>query len=249
MATALEVPKKPNGSEALQPQSMIEALQVAIVRGDLAIDVLERFVALRDKELARQAELDFNDAMNAAQSEIKLVVPDRETTNKRWKWASHVALDEQIRPIYLKHGFSLSFDEGEFIGPDVIQVVCYVSHKSGHTRKYHKNIPCDGKGAAGGDVMSKADAAGAADTRGIRYLIKKIFNIPIGEDEAPGADSSAIAEIIKCDNTPALEAAFRKHFKAAEGNTRAQEEIIAAKDRRKRELRSIASTQGVPMEF
>ena len=44
-------------------------------------------------------------------------------------------------------------------------------------------MPSDGKGAKGGDVMTKTHAAGSAFTYGQRYLIKMIFNIAVGEDD------------------------------------------------------------------
>jgi hypothetical protein len=227
----------------IQPSNIIEAVQQRIVTGDLPIEVLERLLALRDKELARNAEMDFNDAMNACQAEIKQVVPDEETADKKWKWASHVALDKAIRPIYLRHGLSLSFDEGEFLGPDMVQVVCYVSHKSGHTRKYHKNIPADGKGAKGGDVMTKADAVGAADTRGIRYLIKKIFNIPVGDDEDAGPInngwlSEKIAGFKKCVDQQYLQKLFTEAFNEAKHHKAAKAMLllVEARDKRKAEL-------------
>jgi ERF superfamily len=44
-------------------------------------------------------------------------------------------------------------------------------------------MPADGKGAKGGDVMTKTHAAGSAFTYGQRYLLKMIFNIAIGDDD------------------------------------------------------------------
>jgi hypothetical protein len=43
-------------------------------------------------------------------------------------------------------------------------------------------MPADGKGAKGGDVMTKTHAIGAAVTYGKRYLLGMIFNIAVGGD-------------------------------------------------------------------
>ena len=43
--------------------------------------------------------------------------------------------------------------------------------------------PADGKGAKGGDVMTKTHATGAGVTYGRRYLLGMIFNLVIGEDD------------------------------------------------------------------
>ena len=44
-------------------------------------------------------------------------------------------------------------------------------------------MPADGKGAKGGDVMTKTHATGSAMTYGQRYLVKMIFNIAVGADD------------------------------------------------------------------
>jgi hypothetical protein len=63
---------------------------------------------------------------------------------------------------------------------------CIVSHVGGHSRTYHRDMPADGKGAKGGDVMTKTHAAGAAGSYGARYLLKGIFNVAIGEYDNDG---------------------------------------------------------------
>ena len=70
--------------------------------------------------------------------------------------------------------------------PDHVRVVCYVGHVGGHSRAYHVDMPADGKGAKGGDVMTKTHAVGAGMSYGMRYLLKMIFNIAIGEDDDDG---------------------------------------------------------------
>ena len=67
-----------------------------------------------------------------------------------------------------------------------MRVLCYVSHSAGHTRTYQCDMPADGKGAKGNDVMTKTHAAGSAASYGMRYLLKMIFNIAIGEDDTDG---------------------------------------------------------------
>jgi ERF superfamily len=152
-----------------------------------AIDVIERLSALQEKAVARDAEMQFNEAMNAAQSELGRVAPDLDNPQTKSKYASYAALDRKIRPIYTKHGFSLSFDSGDSPLPDTVRVICYVSHRGGHTRKYTgPPMPSDGKGAKGGDVMTKTHATGAAMSYGARYLLKYIFNIAVGEEDTDG---------------------------------------------------------------
>jgi hypothetical protein len=52
------------------------------------------------------------------------------------------------------------------------------------------DMPSDGKGAKGGDVMTKTHATATADSYAKRYLIKDIFNIAIGEYDTDGNATS-----------------------------------------------------------
>lgn len=144
------------------------------------VDKLERLMAMAERLSARQAETSFNEAMNAAQTEMRAIAKD--ASSDKGKYASFVALDKAARPIYSAQGFSLSFDTGDGAPADHIRLLCYVSHRAGHTRTYHVDMPADGKGAKGGDVMTKTHATGAAMTYGQRYLFRLIFNLAVGED-------------------------------------------------------------------
>jgi hypothetical protein len=52
-------------------------------------------------------------------------------------------------------------------------------------------MPADGKGARGGDVMTKTHATGSAASYGMRYLLKMIFNIAVAEADDDGNAAGA----------------------------------------------------------
>lgn len=167
-----------------QPVTVLDLVARLLENNPAAnIETIERLMAMRERENAQASERAFNEAMTAAQAEMRPVAADASNPQTRSKYASYFALDKAMRPIYTRHGFSLSFDEEDSTKPDHIRVLCYVSHTAGHTRTYRKDMPADGKGAKGGDVMSKTHASGAATTYGQRYLLKMIFNIAVGEDD------------------------------------------------------------------
>lgn len=155
------------------------------MQNNAAIDVIERLAALQEKALLRDAEIRFNDALARIQAEVKRVAPDLLNPQTSSKYASYAAIDRVIRPIYTAEHMSLSFSDGECSLADHVRIVCYAS-VGAYTRMYHKDMPCDGKGARGGDVMTKTHAAAAADSYAKRYLVKNIFNIAIGEDDDDG---------------------------------------------------------------
>lgn len=176
-----------------EPRSDAAALIQAIERAALnpAVDVekMERLFALQERMIARNAEAAFNQAMTQAQSEMGRISADCTNPQTRSEYASYGKLDSVLRPIYTRHGFALSFDEGESPKEEHVRVLCHVSHTAGFSRIYHKDMPADGKGAKGGDVMTKTHASAAAQSYGMRYLLKGIFNVAIGEDDTDGNDA------------------------------------------------------------
>ena len=94
----------------------------------------------------------------------------------------NAALDRAVRPIYVKHGFALSFNTDPNGPEDHLRVCCKVTRGS-HSEQHQVDMPSDGKGAKGGDVMTKTHAAGSAMSYGQRYLLKMIFNLAVGEDD------------------------------------------------------------------
>jgi hypothetical protein len=149
---------------------------------------MERLLEMHRQIGAMRSEGAFNSAMTLAQSEMGPIATNAENLQTHSKYATYAKLDGALRPIYTKHGFALSFDEADSPKAEHVRVTCIVSHTSGHSRTYHTDMPADGKGAKGGDVMTKTHAAGAAKSYGMRYLLKGIFNVAVGEDDKDGND-------------------------------------------------------------
>ena len=166
--------------------SLLAVISKAASDPAVDIDKMERLIAMQERIQARQAEVEFSQAMNAAQSEMRPIAANASNPQTRSRYATFDKLDRVLRPIYTAHGFSLSFDEGESPKPEHVRVLCYVSHVAGHTRTYHRDMPADGKGAKGGDVMTKTHAAGAAGSYGARYLLKGIWNVAVGDEDDDG---------------------------------------------------------------
>lgn len=211
----------------IAPVSEAHAFIAAIERAarDPNVDVakMERLFAMAKEVRQEVALAAFNAAMNACQAEMRPIAANAENPQTRSKYATYAKLDKALRPIYTKHGFSISYDEADSPKPEHVRCLAYVSHSGGYTRTYRRDMPADGKGAKGGDVMTKTHAVGAAHSYGDRYLLKGIFNIAIGEDDRDGndpkpppeapegyerwkADMTALAD----EGTAALQAAWKK---------------------------------------
>ena len=165
-----------------QTASLLLVLERAASNPDVDLDKMERLFQMRERILSSQAEKEFNAAMSRAQSRMGRVKADANNPQTRSKYSSYAAIDREIRPHYSAEGFSVSFDVEPHQNPDWVNVIAYLSHSSGHTRRYTQPMPADGKGAKGGDVMTRTHAIGSAKTYGMRYLVKGIWNIATGDD-------------------------------------------------------------------
>lgn len=196
MATALETREQ---TEALaKPEATTINLAAMFERlalnPEIPVDKLQALMAMQRSILAEQAEHEFNRAMSAAQAEIRRVRADAYNKQTSSNYATYAALDRALRPIYTTHGFGLSFDTADAGAADMVRVLCYVTHAAGHTRTYRIDMPADGKGAKGGDVMTRTHATGSAAQYGMRYLIKLIFNVAIGDDDDDGNSAGGVVQ-------------------------------------------------------
>lgn len=165
--------------------SLLEVISRAASDPTVDIEKMERLMQMHERMQRAAAESAFNESLTESQSEMRPISADATNPQTRSKYASYGKLDKALRPIYTKHGLSLSFDTGESPAADHVRVLCYVA-RSGFSRTYHIDMPADGKGAKGGDVMTKTHATGAGVTYGMRYLLKMIFNVAVGEDDTDG---------------------------------------------------------------
>jgi hypothetical protein len=178
---------------ALPMESETAAVLAIISRAasDPTVDIekMKVLMAMRADMRSEDARRAFNIAMSAAQAEMRPIAADATNPQTKSKYASYAALDRALRPIYTGQGFGLSFGTAEGGPAEHVRVTCLVTHANGHERTYQADMPADGKGAKGGDVMTKTHATGAALTYGQRYLLKMIFNIAVGPDDDGNAAS------------------------------------------------------------
>lgn len=175
-----QVPQTPSTSEGATVLQIIER-----AARDPSVDIgkMRELMAMRNDMMAVEAERSYDAAMTDAQTTMRPIAVNADNPQTRSKYADYYALDSALRPIYTSHGFSLSFGTADGAAPGEVRVTCRVAHRAGHRQVVHIDMPADGKGAKGGDVMTKTHATGAAITYGRRYLLGMIFNIAITKDD------------------------------------------------------------------
>lgn len=196
-----------------EPISIMEVIARAASDPSTDVDKLERLLGMAERIKANEAQTAFAKAMNECQASLRRVSADAHNPQTKSRYASYPALDRVVRPIYTRHGFSLSFSTIAGAPAEHIRLVCHVTHSSGHQVDHQVDMPADGKGAKGGDVMTKTHAVGAAMSYGQRYLLKLIFNIAVGDDDDGNSNGgrglseaakAAIEEINACETATEL---------------------------------------------
>lgn len=179
-STALAPQQAQPVARASEAGSIIDMIDRAARDETVNIDKMRELLAMRKEIKAQEAEEAFRDALSLAQGEMTPVIAT--SKGDKSKYASYAALDNMLRPIYTRHGFSISFNTEPTTSPDMVRVTCEVGCK-GHKQKYQVDMPADGKGAKGNDVMTRTHATGSAMTYGKRYLLGMIFNIAVARDD------------------------------------------------------------------
>jgi hypothetical protein len=198
--------------------ALVAALERAAANPKVNIDKMRALMEMHREIAARQAETEYHVAMSACQAEMAPISADANNPQTSSKYASYPQMDRALRPIYTKHGFGLSFDEGESPKPDHIRLLCYVMHRAGHKVVHKIDLCADGKGAKGNAAMTLTHASGSAHTYGKRYLVKDIFNVAVYEpdDDGNGAGGKRGEEIDPRDNAARVKAGYISHEEIAE---------------------------------
>jgi len=180
---ALERPQQPE-RHLTQMDIMVEqAMRVEGLSGAERLALIDKIEGVYLRRRAEEAEEIFNEAMRDAQAKMETIPAESLNPQTRSHYAKYAAVDKHIRPIYTEHGFALSFKQGEGAPPEYMRLVCRLSHKGGHVEFPYLDLPIDGKGAKGGDVMTKTHATGSGVSYGKRYLAGMIFNLSFTDDK------------------------------------------------------------------
>jgi hypothetical protein len=200
--------------------SILSVIARASTDPKVDVDKLERLLAMQERVLARDAEAAFNEALLAAQDEIRPIVKNRENPETHSKYADLMALADGLDPIMRKHGFSQSFGTTDCPIPDHYRVTCLMSHSAGHSRPYQADVPCDMTGPKGGQNKTRTHGFGSALSYGRRYLKLLIADVPTTDDDGRAAanrltiDDAQVASIQNLASASGADLAkFCRYFK------------------------------------
>jgi ERF superfamily protein len=203
-----------------QPQatSLVQALAGAAADPRTDMDKMERLFAMHQTMLKQEAERAFNEAMACAQANLKPIATNAYNDHTKSKYAKLAAINDALTPIHTAEGLSVSFDahtpefdkDGKEINPPREgwhRTIAFVSHKAGHTRKYHLDLPLDAAGAKGNVNKTDVQAMGSTNSYARRYLKFMIFDVAtFDDDDGNGARSGSGGQLSEKEATDHLAA-------------------------------------------
>lgn len=201
-ATTDVVVAEPRGGYQVAMLQMLER-----AARDPTVDV-SKFVALneiRKEEIADARRLEFEDAMALAMNEMEPIRKDMENKETHSKYPSPAAIDNAIRPIYTKHGFSQSFNSIEPPEGKELCLECILSHRGGHTRLYSLATAIDDVGIRGTRNKTPIHALASAVTLVRRYLTGMVWSLSYFGDDDDGnkaGRSSSYKPTLMQDSAP-----------------------------------------------
>ena len=169
---------------------MLAIIERIAVDPNADVEKLERMLALQERIIAKQAEMEFNEALARIAEKMPRIVKgktvgydiDKNDKSKgqkeAFRYAAYEDIDKIIRPMLVEEGFSLSYTtamkpEGGCI------VTGRLSHRNGHYRESSIPMPLDANAK-----RNNAQNMASTFTYGKRYTMCMLLNIvTVGEDD------------------------------------------------------------------
>ncbi|HCF0051543.1 TPA: ERF family protein [Pseudomonas aeruginosa] len=184
--------------QANEATTVLQVIQKAASDPSCDIEKLERLMAMHERMQAKRAEQQYADAMAAMQQELP-AIGERGNAAGRYTYALWEDINEKLKPILAKHGFSISFrmprcDKG-------IEVEGVLTHRAGHSERTTIVLPADTSGN-----KNAVQAVASSVSYGKRYTAGALLNYTThGEDDdafsavsqQPALDQQVVIDILE----------------------------------------------------
>lgn len=175
--------------------TLLDRIMQAASNPDMDIDKFERLIGMQERMAKSEAERQFNEALATAQSEMAPIARDAANAQTNSKYSKLETIQSAIKPVISKHGFSLSFGQGETQIEGHYRVICTLRHNGGHKETYQMDVPSDGIGIKGNRNKTETHAFGSSMSYGRRYLTLSIFDLTtLDDDDGQAAGAKPISD-------------------------------------------------------
>ena len=170
------------------PVNLLSVIAQAALNPAVDVEKMRALLELKERIDENDAKKLFHAAMIAAQEDMRPVV--RNCKSDKGRYANLEAVERAIRPIYIKHGFVLSFNSKP--GRDgAITMSCTCMHKGGYAKEYELSGDLDLAGPSGKPTKTGIQATGSTTAYLRRYLECMIFNLVMTNEDDDGASAGA----------------------------------------------------------
>ena len=184
--TPVEAPRTPAHIDEPPPNATLQTIITwALQNPDVSLDKLDRLLDIKERLEAAQAKMLFARSMKDAQHEIGPVARDAENPHTKSRYSRLETIDAAIRPVYTKHGFSLSFNNPA-TEKGSITITCRVRHDAGHQEDFQLAAAPDTTGAKGAATKTEVQGLGSTVSYLRRYLTLMIFNVVLKNEDKDG---------------------------------------------------------------
>ena len=159
------------------------------------IDKMERLFSLHERMLARNAEVEYSEALAAAKAEMPQIYRGKTNDSTRSSYADLASLAERADPIIAKHGFSLSYGTEPSHLDNHYRVTGRLRHRGGHHEDFKADVPADTVGMKGNQNKTPTHGFGSTMSYGRRYLKLMIFDIITTDDDGQAASTGAPVDL------------------------------------------------------
>lgn len=173
--------------QAGESATILQVIQRAAADPSCDIEKMERLMQMHERFQERQAEQLYAEAMAAMQQELPSI-GERGDANGRYTYALWEDINETLKPILAKHGFSISFrmprcEKG-------IEVEGVLTHRGGHSERTTIVLPADASGN-----KNPVQAVASSVSYGKRYTAGALLNFTThGEDDDAFQAAAALGE-------------------------------------------------------
>lgn len=187
------------------PDQLARQIEIMAEKG-VTPQVLEQYMAIWERADSRRAKADFAAALAAVQREVPTVVRDAKNAHTNSRYAKLETVGRALKPVMLKHGFSLTFSEGECPHEGRVRVVAVLAHDGGHSETYHRDGPMDNLGPNGKPCKTELHGMQSAFSYLERQLRCSIFGITVADQDDDG--NQGLAETITEEQAIVLDEMF-----------------------------------------
>lgn len=169
-------------------QTAVEGFIQQAIERQVPIETLERLIALRNGELARQAKDAYFRALGQLQSEVPVIGKSRPVLDRSGAEMYRFASLEDIKAVadkhIAKHGFSYRWDTREK------EVACIITHVAGHSEE--SRFPFH---AAKAPAMNDMQALASGGSYAKRYSFINGFGFVVGDEDDDAKHADPVAYI------------------------------------------------------